>query len=250
VTKARLRIDEMDSRTLEREARSGKLLILPIGALEAHGPHLPLAADLIQAERTALELAPRVDGLVAPGLPYGVCPGTRVFPGTVSHTPTTLAAEVEELLDDFHRFGFRRVLILSGHGALGHMAAIRHGAERATHRHHDLAVAALCDYEFVYELRGKEAPASDGHGGLLETSRVLALAPELVGPERPVVEFKVPKFQVREPTPDQWSESVMGDTRKASAALGQRIQRHVLSRLEETVRAALPVEPRRKGGGT
>ena len=43
----------------------------------------------------------------------------------------------------------------------------------------------LSDYDFVYELRGRESPATDGHAGLLETSRVLALAPETVGPETP-----------------------------------------------------------------
>lgn len=240
MTKARLRIDEMDSRTLEREARSGKLLILPVGALEAHGPHLPLATDLIQAERTALDLAPKVNAVVAPGLPYGVCPGTNAFPGTVSHRPGTLSAQVDDLLEDFHRFGFRRVLILSGHGALGHMAALRHGAELAARRHPDLRVAALCDYEFVYELRGKEAPADDGHGGLLETSRVLWMAPDLVGPQRPVVAYKVPRAQVHPPTVEQWPESVIGDTRKASAEIGKRIQKHVLERLVETVRQTLP----------
>lgn len=234
------RIDQMDSRTFDREVRKGRLLILPVGALEAHGPHLPLGTDMIQAERTAEELAVRVSGLVAPTLAYGVCPGTREFPGTVSLSLETLAHDIEDLMEDFHRFGFRRVLILSGHGAANHMAALREGAERATRRHPDLKVAALCDYEFVYELRGKEAPLDDGHAGLLETSRVMAMAPNLVTEHRPKVEYKFPKFRVGAPANHEWRESVIGNTTNASAALGRRIQAHVLARLEATVKAALP----------
>jgi creatinine amidohydrolase len=240
VSVARRRIDQMDSRTLEALARKGHLLILPVGALEAHGPHLPLGSDLIQAEATATAVAERLDALIAPGLPYGVCPGTRVFPGTTSHSVETLSRTVQELVEDFHRFGFRRILVLSGHGALNHMAALREGAERACHGRPDLRVAALCDYEFVYELRGKESPADDGHGGLLETSRVMALAPDLVGTARPSVRYQVPRSQVSPPRPEQWPESVIGDTTNASAELGARVQAYVLDRLVETVGQALP----------
>lgn len=240
MSKARRRIDQMDSRTLEREAKKGKLLILPVGALEAHGPHIPLSADMIQAEATAESLAERIDALVAPGLPYGICPGTREFPGTVSLRLESLSNTVADLLDDFHRFGFRRVLILSGHGAGNHMAALREGAGRAVSHHHDLKVAALCDYDFVYELRGKDAPADDGHGGLLETSRVMALAPDLVGHERPKVDYRVPHSLVGPITSEMWPESVIGDTTHASAVLGEKVQAHVLDRLVETVRRALP----------
>ncbi len=231
----------MDSRTLEKEARKGHILILPVGALEAHGPHLPLASDVIQAEQTALALADRLDALVAPALPYGVCPGTHRFPGTVSHSVETLTQTVHELLEDFYGFGFRRVLILSGHGAGSHMTALREGAARTLKAHpKDLKVAALCDYEFVYELRGKESPPDDGHGGLLETSRVMALAPDLVGTVRPTARYDVPPSLVGPITDEHWGESVIGDTTRASAELGKRIQVHVLDRLVETVERALP----------
>ncbi|MDE1820822.1 MAG: creatininase family protein [Euryarchaeota archaeon] len=241
MSKVRRRIDQMDSRTLEREAKKGRVLILPVGALEAHGPHLPLASDMIQAEATALALSDRIDALVAPGLPYGICPGTRRFPGTVSHSIETLAETVHELLEEFYRFGFRRVLILSGHGAGNHMAALREGATHSLDHHpNDLKVACLCDYEFVYELRGKEAPQGDGHGGLLETSRVMALAPQLVGSARPKVDYNVPPSLVGPVTEEHWSESVIGDTTEASPELGEKVQAYVLDRLEETVRKALP----------
>ncbi len=230
----------MDSRSLEERARGRPLLILPVGALEAHGPHLPLGSDLIQAEETAHALAERLGALVAPGLPYGVCPQTREFPGTVSLPMETLARMVEDLLGEFHRSGFRRILVLSGHGASTHMAALREAAFRAGQNFPDLRVAVLCDYELVYELRGTEAPESDGHAGFLETSRVLALAPELVGSSRPAGEYRVPRFLVHPFPRDAWPESVMGDPANATPEVGRRIQAYVLDRLVEHIRAALP----------
>ncbi|EQD48403.1 creatinine amidohydrolase, partial [mine drainage metagenome] len=136
------RLSDLDSRSLERVLPRRPLLILPVGALEAHGPHLPLGADLIQAEATADALAERLDALVAPGLAYGVCPGTRRFPGSVSRSLEGLSREVREILGEFFRQGFRRVLVLSGHGDSGHMAALREGARQAAEDHPGLAVAA------------------------------------------------------------------------------------------------------------
>ncbi len=234
------RLSELDSHSLDRLVAKRPLLILPVGALEAHGPHLPLGADLLQAEATADSLAERLDALVAPGLAYGVCPGTRRFPGSVSRSLEGLSREVREILGEFRRQGFRRVLVLSGHGEPGPMAALREGARRAAEDHPGLAVAALCDYEFVYELRGTLAPADDGHGGLLETSRVLALAPGQVGRERPRAASRHPRSRVAPLDPAEWPESVQGDTAQASEELGRTIQEHVLARLLKTVQEALP----------
>lgn len=234
------RLGELDSRSFERALARNPIVIVPVGALEAHGPHLPLAADQIQAEATALALAPRLGALVAPTLPYGVCPGAREFPGTVSVSAGSLAALTSEVVGELARGGVRRVLLLSGHAEGRHMAALRDGADRARETHPGLTVAVLSDYEFVYELRGTESPASDGHGGLLETSRVLALAPGSVGAERPVVEDARAAGRVAPASRAEWPESVVGDTRPASAELGRRVQEHVLRRLESTVRAALP----------
>lgn len=231
---------ELDSRTFERRLASNPLVILPVGALEAHGPHLPLGADQIQAEVTAMALAERVDALVAPTVPYGSAPAARRFPGTVSLSLAQLENHVEGVLTELARSGVRRILVLSGHGERGHMAALREAGEHAVRAHPSTRVVVLCDYDFVYEMRGKDSPASDGHAGLLETSRVLALAPHTVGPSRPVVEYRHSPFVPGTPSEKDWPESVIGDTREASAELGARIQTHVLDRLVETVHSLLP----------
>jgi creatinine amidohydrolase len=235
------RLIDLDSRTFERRLRSNPLVIVPVGALEAHGPHLPLGADQIQAEATASALADRADGLVAPTLPYGSAPGARRFPGTVSLSIAQLETHAEGVLSELARSGARRILVLSGHAERGHMAALREAADRAGQAHPTARIAVLSDYDFVYELRGTESPATDGHAGLLETSRVLAIAPETVGADRPVVEYRRSPFLPGAATEAEWPESVIGDTRAASPELGRRVQDHVLRRLEETVRALLPV---------
>ncbi len=233
------RIADLDSRSFERALSRAPLVILPVGALEAHGPHLPLGADQIQAERTAEALAERLDALVAPTLPYGSCPSARRFPGTVSLSLATLSEGARAVMEELARSGVRRLLVLSGHAERGHMAALREAADATMQATPGLRIVVLSDYDFVYELRGRESPPSDGHAGLLETSRLLALAPDRVGPERPVVERGGSPFVPGSPAPGEWPESVIGDTRPADAALGERIQAHVLARLEATVRELL-----------
>jgi creatinine amidohydrolase len=234
------RLLHLDSRSFERRLKSNPLVIVPVGALEAHGPHLPLGADQLQAEATAEALAERVDALVAPTVAYGSAPGARKFPGTVSLSLAQLGSHVEGVLSELARTGVRRILVLSGHAERGHMAALREAADRAMRDAPGTKIVVLSDYDFVYELRGKESPPTDGHAGLLETSRVMAVAPDSVGPERPHVEYKHSPFVPGSPSDADWPESVIGDTRPASAELGRRVQEYVLDRLDTTVRALLP----------
>jgi creatinine amidohydrolase len=226
----------MDSRSFERRIAARPLLILPVGALEAHGPHLPLGADQIQAEATARALAARIGAVVAPTIPYGSAPPARNFPGTVSVSLATLSRYVEEVLVDLARHGAHRILVLSGHAERGHMAALREAADRAMRAVPSARIAVLSDYDFVYERRGKDAPESDGHAGLLETSRVLAVRPDLVGTNRPASTRRTSPFVPGAATLLEWPESVIGDPGPASAELGARVQSYVLDRLEATVR--------------
>ncbi|MGA8663665.1 MAG: creatininase family protein [Thermoplasmata archaeon] len=234
------RLIDLDSRSFERRLRANPLVILPVGALEAHGPHLPLGSDQIQAEATAGELATRLDALIAPTLPYGSAPGARRFPGTVSLTLGQLETHAEGVFGELARSGVRRLLVISGHAERGHMAALREAADAAMRAYPTVRIVVLSDYDFVYELRGKESPPNDGHAGLLETARVMALAPETVSPTRAAGENRRSPFVPGTPTVEEWPESVIGDPGPATAELGRRIQDHVLRRLEETVRSQLP----------
>jgi creatinine amidohydrolase len=234
------RLLEVDSRTFERALASNPLVIVPVGALEAHGPNLPLGADQIQAEATAIALADRLDAWVAPTVAYGSAPGASGFPGTVSLDLAELSGYATGVLRGLASSGVRRLLVLSGHAERGHMAALREAGERTARAFPKARVVVLSDYDFVYERRGLDAPTTDGHAGLLETSRLLALAPATVGAERPVVQYRHSPFVPGPARPADWPESVIGDTREANPELGRRLQEHVLARLSETVAELLP----------
>ena len=124
---------------------------------------------------------------------------TRRFPGTVSVPMAELERTATTILSGLSQMGARRILVVSGHAERGHMAALREAGDAAQSERRGLSVAVLSDYDFVYELRGQEAPKDDGHAGLLETSRLLALAPALVGPERPVGHRRRSPFRVGPP---------------------------------------------------
>jgi len=96
---------------LERDDR----VVLPIGSTEQHG-YLSLATDVILAERVAVEAAEPLGVPVLPALPFGVAPGFTAYPGTVSLRLDTLVAVLTEVLDVLHGQGFRRFLVVNGHG--------------------------------------------------------------------------------------------------------------------------------------
>jgi creatinine amidohydrolase len=144
---------------------------------------------------------------------------------------------VGEVLTELARHGATRILVLSGHAAREHMAALRDAADRAMRAVPTARVAVLSDYDFVYERRGLDAPESDGHAGQLETSRLLAMRPELVATSRPASVRRGSPFVPGAPSAEEWPESVAGDPGPATPELGARVQTYVLDRLESTVRS-------------
>ncbi len=223
----------LTSTEFARRLRPETLVILPVGATEEHGRHLALDADTIQASWAAEQVARAVGGLVAPVLAYGLCVSTRNYPGTVSISFDTVRALCGDILEDLWRNGVRRVMVLSGHAGSLHMAALRLAAEEAVGRHPDLRAAVLSDYEFAYDLRGTVVPVDDGHGGMLETSRVLAVQPRRVRGRTPRSQGRPPRFLVEAKPERHFPSGVIGDSGKATAAIGRRVNRYVLGKLVE-----------------
>ena len=110
-----MRIAEMDWRMVEDWVRHDDRCALPLGSTEQHAG-LSLATDAILAERVAVEAAEPLGVPVFPALPYGLTPYFTGFPGTVTLRVATYAALLRDLLDGLKRAGFRRVLIVNGHG--------------------------------------------------------------------------------------------------------------------------------------
>jgi creatinine amidohydrolase len=110
-----MRIAEMDWQMVEDWARHDDRAVLPIGSTEQHAG-LSLLTDTILAEKLAVEAAEPLRVPVFPAIPYGFTPYFTAFPGSVTLRAETLAAVVRDVLDSLKRSGFRRVLIVNGHG--------------------------------------------------------------------------------------------------------------------------------------
>ena len=100
---------------LEDYLRSDDRIVLPLGSTEQHA-YLSLGTDNILAERVAVEAAAPLGVPVLPFMPYGITPSFGAYPGSPSLRVETLLAVVRDLLDSLYRQGFRRFLIVNGHG--------------------------------------------------------------------------------------------------------------------------------------
>ena len=92
-------------------------VIIPLGLVEAHGPHLPLSVDIDTAAYFSRMVAKNTGAILAPQLYYGFADEMREYPGTIGLSASTLALVIEEISVMFCRSGFLRQIFLSGHGA-------------------------------------------------------------------------------------------------------------------------------------
>ena len=104
----------------DRIARDRPPVFLPVGALEQHGPHLPLGTDALLASAIAADAAALVGGIVAPALSYGYksqpkCGGGQHFCGTTSVDAATLIGQVRDAVREFVRHGVERLVLVNGH---------------------------------------------------------------------------------------------------------------------------------------
>jgi creatinine amidohydrolase len=239
--KERLWFDELSMREAEYKAKTRSVVIIPVGSVEEHGEHLPLCTDSLQPEYVALEVAKKTACLVAPPLRYGVCNSTRGFPGTISITFNALHKMMRDILEEFIRNHFRRILVLSGHAGQAHMAALRLAAQEVVWNHQTESseerprIMVCSDYDFAYELKGKYFSQEDGHAGTIETSRVMSIRPELVKAKGVKSSSRFPRFEVVADSERYFPSGVVGDATAASAKKGRMINRYVVKETAKLV---------------
>src|SRR3954463_1868244 len=113
-----VRISDMNWMQVEEYLRHDDRAVLPLGSTEQHS-HLRLTVDCILPERVAAEAAEPLGVPVFPVVPYGVTPYFRAFPGSISLKVETHLRLVGDILDGLAHSGFRRILIVNGHGGNG-----------------------------------------------------------------------------------------------------------------------------------
>jgi creatinine amidohydrolase len=170
----------------QRLARGHTEVLIPLGATEQHGAHLPLATDTWIADALAERLCARRPGLVRlPALPLGCSEEHAAFSGTLSLRSETLQCILEDLLHSLARHGFTRAFLFSAHG--GNCATLEAALPGLRTAAKPMEVNAFTDLSRLarlqHQLAGDEgvSPSAAGHhAGEFETSILLAIAPQHV----------------------------------------------------------------------
>ncbi|MGZ5179827.1 MAG: creatininase family protein [Ramlibacter sp.] len=169
--------------------KADTVVVLPVGAIEQHGPHLPCAVDSVIASGVlgkALEkLPPEVRAFGMAPITYGKSDEHLHFPGTMTLTGTTLLSVVTEIGESVYRAGFRKLLLANGHG--GQPQVLEMAARELRIRHGDFVIVPF-HVSRLPNASGKyisdEEKRLAMHAGHSETALLLALAPETVHMDR------------------------------------------------------------------
>ncbi|MCX6638927.1 MAG: creatininase family protein [bacterium] len=229
--------DELSMAEVRKNADKKRVVLLPLGSVEEHGDHLPLNTDSIQPEFVAEEVSRRTGCLIAPPLRYGLCEAARNFPGTISIEFDTLRFIVRDILTEFIRQGFNRLLVMSGHAGSMHMAALRLAAREVIQQHRDdpkesiPRIMVLSDYDFAYLLKGKGFDDRDGHAGTIETSRVMAIRPDLIKKQGKRSYSQFPKFEIVPDPENYFPGGVNGDPTAATAEKGRMLNDFIIAEI-------------------
>lgn len=244
-----MRIDAEAATSPEADAAAqlGRPAVLPFGAHEQHGPHLPLSTDTIMSSEVARRVADALGGWLLPAIPYGYTWVNQGFPGTLSLSFDTVRAITVDLCTNLRRSGFGCLIVINGD--FGNQAALHQAARDVgpgfpvlvlDYPGLDEAAAQVCD----------TTPAGRGfyHADEVETSILLALHPEWVHLDRAVVSYpRMPDTIGTTPIPvERLSPSgVFGDPRPATPAKGAELLRLLADRcilVAHAFLAGLPAE--------
>jgi len=248
-------MEELDAFTYREAIADGAPIIVPVGSIEQHGPHLPLNTDIVLSKAMGARLAGAIGGLVAAPIVYGYksqqrSGGGNHLGGTTSLDATTLISIARTLTLEFARHGARRLVFLNGH--FENYQFLYEGLEQATAelalRGQDVSAVLLSYWDFVDEdtieeiYRGSFPGWDVEHGGVLETSLMLHLHPEFVRLDR-VMDLpaaQLPRYDVLPVRAELTPESgCLSSAKAASEAAGQLLLERTSKALAEAVSTEL-----------
>jgi creatinine amidohydrolase len=240
--KVHLWLDELSTKEAQAAAKVGVIVILPIGSVEEHGAHLPLCTDSLQSEYVALEVAKKTGCLVAPPFRYGICNAGRNFSGTLSVKFETLFGVVRDVLSELVRHNFSRIIVLTGHSGSSHMTALKTAAQTVIDKGEQVGsnkrvrIMVVPDFDFALEMRDKLGfNEKDGHGGAIETARMMDIRPEIVGEKGEASFPDMPRFEVVAYPERYFPMGIIGDPAEASRTKGRRINDYVIEQVVSLV---------------
>jgi creatinine amidohydrolase len=215
------------------------MAVLGIGALEQHGPHLPIGTDWVIASELSQRVAEALNARLLPTLPFSLSECHGSLPGTVWLKPATLCAILRDIVGALRSQGILKLLIINGHGG----NCVLEAATQALSQEFP-EMTLILPPEGWPALEGGapifEAPATDIHAGEIETSLLLHLYPALVKSER--VDYVPPvgrEFLDYVPLDRLCPEGVWGSASKGEAAKGERALAAQVQALAAFARQAL-----------
>ena len=233
---------EMTWKEAELRFQETDIAILPVGAIEQHGPHLPLDTDSFDAQYLAEKVAQACSSpkpLVLPSIFYGVSYHHDHFKGTISIGNETLAKLVYDIGISVAKNGIKKLLIINGHG--GNTPTLNHAAQMINRDSHIFVCVDTGETSDVDIDKMIETP-NDIHSGEIETSTTLAVRPHLVKmqearKEIPQFSNNYLDFTSKRAIPwhaytHSFSKSgIMGDPTKATVEKGEKIWQIMISHL-------------------
>jgi creatinine amidohydrolase len=246
-----------------------KVVLLPVGATEQHGPHLPLDTDFKLASAVAGEAGRRSpeDMVVMPAVPYGYTHHVQDFPGTINIEPSTFTKYLLDITRSVAYHGFKRIIILNGHGSNHHLVE---QAGRQTIMQTDALCVTLSWWQLVGEYWDREVrtsviPGGCAHACELETSMYLHVDEPHVRADKikdNLAEYRSlpdePQWHFSDLTRSsiatliEWTSTytptgVIGQPEQASKEKGRRAFEHAVTQLVGLVRwlRKRPMPPRR-----
>jgi creatinine amidohydrolase len=229
-------IEEITSAEFSSGLEKTRTVLIPVGATEGHGVHLPLGTDSFQAIDVCRLLAGRRTIFVAPPILYGVCRSTALHPGTLGIRTETLRKLLCDVIEALYRQGLRNFVVISGHAGGTHNATLLDAGEEMLRTLVDARIAVVSEYDLA--TRAGQAhieTVDDSHAGEIETSRMLSTRPHLVKNGATEDYPRFPRHILVRDKLKYWPSGVWGDPTKASAAKGVQIEMHVVNALEQLV---------------
>lgn len=179
---------EMTSDEVRQAREAGAVVLLPIGSVEPHGPHLPLATDILIAEETARRAAETLEAsgrraLVLPSFSYATVEFSAGLPGAVGPKSATAQMALTDLLVTLLDQGFAAVALVNAHLEPAHIAGLRSACESAAMATGRLPVFPDITRKALAAKLTEEFRSGACHAGCYETSLVMAIRPDLVREE-------------------------------------------------------------------
>jgi len=226
-------MEEMTMTEFEKGLEKTRTVIIPVGTVEEHGPHLPLSTDTIQAVELAKRVAQRMNVFIAPPLHYGFCRSTRCHPGTISVSTGALREMIRDIVKSFHLQGLRSFVILSG-GI--HIAALNEVGEELLEELREISIAVLSAIDLFPDKGDLVETEGDSHAGEVETSMMLSVRPELVKGRASKEYPALPRAMLVRDKRKYWPGGVWGDPSKASPEKGEKMIHLAVDRVIDLIK--------------